>query len=146
MTIAIGSDHAGYDLKEKVKTILQNLGQGVLDYGTHDRDSVDYPDYAFKVANAVVSGEVNRGVAVCKTGNGMTIATNKVKGIRATLCLSKEMAYYARFHNDSNLLTLSQKFTDANELEDILKTWLDTEFEGGRHIPRLEKIKKAEQG
>lgn len=146
MTIAIGSDHAGLEMKEKVKTILQQLGYGVLDYGTHEKESVDYPDFGLKVARAVVSGEADRGVAVCWTGNGMTIAANKINGVRATLCLNKDMAFYARSHNDSNVLTLSQKYVDEKELEDILKTWLETEFEGGRHIRRLEKIRKAEEG
>jgi RpiB/LacA/LacB family sugar-phosphate isomerase len=146
MKIAIGSDHAGFELKESVKEILQNLGHEVLDFGTSGKDSVDYSDFGLKVANSVASGQVERGVAVCWTGNGMTIATNKIKGIRATLCLNKDMAYYARSHNDSNVLTLSQKYIDEKDVEDIIKTWLETEFEGGRHIRRLDKIRAAEQG
>jgi len=133
MTIAIGSDHAGFELKEKVKSILMELGEGVVDFGTDGKDSVDYPDYGLRVANAVADGEANRGIAICWTGNGMTIAANKVKGIRATLCLNREMAYYARLHNNSNVLTMSQKYTDPDEVEEILKMWLETEFEGGRH-------------
>ncbi|PKK84611.1 MAG: ribose 5-phosphate isomerase B [candidate division Zixibacteria bacterium HGW-Zixibacteria-1] len=145
MTIAIGSDHAGFELKERVKSILTQLGHGVVDFGTGGNDSVDYTDYGLRVARAVAGGEVDRGIAVCWTGNGMTIIANKVKGIRATLCLNKDMAYYARLHNDSNVLTMSQKYTDLNDVEDILKTWLGTEFEGGRHERRLNKIKDAEE-
>jgi len=145
MTIAIGSDHAGFELKEKVKSILMELGEGVVDFGTDGKDSVDYPDYGLRVANAVANGEANRGIAICWTGNGMTIAANKVKGIRATLCLNREMAYYARLHNNSNVLTMSQKYTDPDEVEEILKMWLETEFEGGRHERRLNKIKEAEE-
>ena len=145
MIIAIGSDHAGFDLKERVKEILQKLGHEVLDFGTSGKDSVDYSDFGLKVAHSVAAGEAERGVAVCWTGNGMTIATNKIKGIRATLCLNKDMAYYARLHNDSNVLTLSQKYTDEKDVEEIVKTWLETEFEGGRHARRLEKIRMAEQ-
>ena len=145
MTIAIGSDHAGYELKERVKSILTQLGYGVVDFGTGGKESVDYSDYGLRVARAVAGGEVDRGIAICWTGNGMTIAANKVKGIRATLCLNKDMAYYARLHNDSNVLTMSQKYTNPDDVEDILKTWLDTEFEGGRHERRLNKIKEAEE-
>jgi len=145
MTIAIGSDHAGFELKEKVKSILMKLGEGVVDFGTDGKDSVDYPDYGLRVANAVADGEADRGIAICWTGNGMTIAANKVKGIRATLCLNREMAYYARLHNNSNVLTMSQKYTDPDEVEEILKMWLETEFEGGRHERRLNKIKEAEE-
>jgi len=144
MTIAIGSDHAGFDLKEKVRTILQDLGHGVIDYGTHNKDSVDYPDFGLKVARAVAGGEVDWGIAICWTGSGMTIAANKVKGIRAVLALNKDMAFYARSHNDANVLTLSGKYTDEKEIRSILTTWLETDFEGGRHVKRVEKITGAE--
>jgi ribose 5-phosphate isomerase B len=145
MTIAIGSDHAGFELKEKVRIILQSLGHGVIDYGTHSRESVDYPDFGVRVARATAANQVDRGIVICGTGNGMTIVANKIKGVRATLCLNRDMAYFARRHNDSNVLALSQKYTDQGELEDILKTWLETEYEGGRHVARLEKIKKIEE-
>jgi ribose 5-phosphate isomerase B len=146
MIIAIGCDHAGLKMKAKVRTILQDLGHGVLDFGAEGEGSVDYPDFAFKVADSVMKGESKGGVLICMTGNGMAIAANKVKGIRAALCLNIDMAYYARSHNDSNVLVLSQKFTDENELLEIIKTWMVTDFEGGRHIPRLEKIKNIEEG
>lgn len=145
MKIAIGSDHAGFDYKEKVKAILEKLGHEVIDFGTDGSDSVDYSEFAIKVAREVASGKVDRGVAVCWTGNGMTIATNKIKGIRATLCLNNDMAELARAHNDSNVLTLAQKYIDENDLEDIVKTWLETEFDGGRHERRLRIIAEAEK-
>ena len=145
MIIAVGCDHAGLKMKEQVRSILQQFGHGVLDFGTEGEGSVDYPDFALKVTNSVVSGESDGGVLICMTGNGMMIAANKVKGIRATLCLNTEMAYYARRHNDSNVLVLSQKYTEDNELVKIIESWLVTGFEGGRHVPRLEKIKKIEE-
>jgi ribose 5-phosphate isomerase B len=144
MTIGIGSDHAGLEMKNKVREILQDMGHGVVDYGTGSKDSCDYSDFALKVARAVASGQVDRGVAVCWTGNGMTIAVNKIKGIRGTLCLNKDMAHFARAHNDSNVLTLSQKYINMDDLPDILKTWLEVEFEGGRHTRRLKIIADAE--
>ncbi len=144
MKIAIGSDHAGYELKEQVKKLLIRMGHEVLDFGANSTESVDYPDYGLRVARTVAGGEVDRGVAICWTGGGMTITANKVTGIRAGLCLNREMAYYSRLHNDTNVLTMSQKYTDPKEVEEILKVWLETEFEGGRHQRRLDKIKAAE--
>jgi ribose 5-phosphate isomerase B len=144
MKIAVGSDHAGFDLKEKVRQILMSRNIEVVDFGTNSKDSVDYPDFGVKVARAVASGEVATGVAVCMTGGGMTIVANKVKGARAVLCLNKEMAFYARSHNNANVLTLSQKYVDEKDLEDIISVWLETEFEGGRHFRRLDKIKEIE--
>ncbi|RKX22641.1 MAG: ribose 5-phosphate isomerase B [Candidatus Zixiibacteriota bacterium] len=145
MKIAIGSDHAGFDLKEKVKVILQNRNIEVIDFGTESKDSVDYPDYGLRVAQAVVTGQADKGVAICWTGGGMTIAANKIRGVRATLCLDKDMAFYARSHNDINVLVLSQKYVKDENVNDIIDTWLSTEFEGGRHTRRLEKIKNAEK-
>jgi len=144
MKIAIGCDHAGYELKEKVKEILTRLGHDVVDFGTDSKESVDYSDYGLRVARAVADGEVDRGVAICWTGNGMTIAANKVRGIRATLCLNRDMAFYARSHNDSNVMTMAQKYVDGRFVEDIVQIWIDTDFEGGRHERRLNKIKEAE--
>ena len=144
MRIAIGSDHAGLEWKEKVKGILSGLGHEVIDFGTHSKESVDYPDFGLKVAHAVVDGEVDYGVNICWTGNGMAIASNKVKGIRAGLALNPEMAYYTRLHNNANILVLSQHYTPEGDLEEILKTFLKTGFEGDRHLRRLEKIKKEE--
>ncbi|MDD4052370.1 MAG: ribose 5-phosphate isomerase B [candidate division Zixibacteria bacterium] len=140
MKIALGSDHKGFELKEKIKVILKAWGYEVVDYGANSLESVDYPDYALKVARSVAGGDVDRGVAICWTGNGVTIAANKVDGVRATLAFNPEMAMLARAHNDSNVLTLSSKYLDVNQLEGILKAWLNTDFEGGRHARRLSKI------
>ncbi len=144
MKIAIGSDHAAVDLKDKVRILLESKDIKVIDFGTNSKDSVDYPDYGLKVAQAVAAGRVDKGVAICWTGAGMVITTNKVNGIRAALCLNKDMAFYARSHNDINVLVLSQKYVKDEDINDIIDSWLTTEFEGGRHIQRLAKIKAAE--
>jgi len=144
--IAIGCDHAGLEWKEKVKAILLRLGHEVIDFGTDTKESVDYPDYGLKVARAVADGEVDYGMTVCWTGNGMNIAANKIKGIRAGMAVNPEMAHLTRLHNNANVLTLSQKYTPEDQLEEIIRQFLTTQFEGGRHIPRLEKIMKAEEG
>ncbi|MEE9441177.1 MAG: ribose 5-phosphate isomerase B [candidate division Zixibacteria bacterium] len=140
MKLAIGSDHAGFELKEKVKRILEEWGHEIIDFGTDSIDSVDYSDFAIKVARAVASNEVERGIAICWTGNGVTIASNKIDGIRAAMGLSPDMAMLSRSHNNSNVLTLASKYVSKNELREILKIWLETEFEGGRHARRLSKI------
>ena len=144
MKVAIGADHKGFELKQKVKEILAKLGCEVVDFGAHSTESVDYPDFGFKVAHAVVKGEVDCGITVCWTGNGMNIAVNKVKGIRAGLALNPNMAYLTRSHNDANIMTLAAKYTPEDQLEEIIRIFLETKFEGGRHIPRLEKILQAE--
>lgn len=144
MHLAIGSDHAGFDWKEKVKAILEKMGHKVTDFGTDSTDSVDYPDYGLKVAHAVVDGDVDYGINICGTGNGMAIASNKVKGIRAGLAVNPEMAYMTRLHNNANLLVLSQRYTPEKDLEEIIRLFLETKFEGGRHIPRLEKVMNEE--
>ena len=140
MHIAVGSDHAGFEWKEKVKEILTKLGHTVTDFGTKSKDSVDYPDFGLQVAHKVANGEFDYGVNICWTGNGMAIASNKVKGIRAGLALNPEMAHLTRLHNNANLLVLSQKFTPEEDLEDIISQFLETKFEGGRHLRRVEKI------
>lgn len=140
MKIALGSDHAGYDLKEKVKRILSEWGESVTDFGTYSKESCDYSDFALKVAQSVASGEADRGVAICWTGNGVTITANKVAGIRATLAINPEMARLAREHNDSNVLTLPSKYINDSDIEKTLKAWLESKFEGGRHRRRLAKI------
>ena len=140
MKIAIGADHKGYELKRKIKAILESWGHDIVDFGTDSTESVDYSDYAVKVARAVSDKQVDRGIAVCWTGNGVTMAANKIDGVRATIALNPEMARLARAHNDSNVLTLSSKYINENELGDILKEWLETKFEGGRHARRLAKI------
>ncbi|RKX23431.1 MAG: ribose 5-phosphate isomerase B [Candidatus Zixiibacteriota bacterium] len=144
MKISIGCDHAGYEFKENVKRILQKLGHEVIDFGTNSKESVDYPDFGLKVARSVADGSVDRGVTICWTGNGMNMAANKVKGIRAGMALSVEMAYLTRLHNDANVLTLAAKYTPEADVEEILKTFLETDFEGGRHSVRVGKIMAAE--
>jgi ribose 5-phosphate isomerase B len=143
--IALAADHAGVDLKDKVAEILTSKGHEVVDFGTNSKDSVDYPDFGLKAARAVASGEADRAIAVCMTGNGMNITVNKVKGIRAGLVLNTEMAYYTRLHNDANMMTLSQRYTDPTQIEEIIDAFLTTEFEGGRHLRRVDKITEAEK-
>ncbi len=146
MKVVIGADHAGYELKEKVKKYLEIKGLEVEDVGTFSKDSVDYPDYAFKVASQVSEKKVDFGVLVCKSGIGMSIAANKFKNVRAAVCFTAEMAKLARSHNDANVLSLSQEFTKEEEAYKIVETWLATEFEGGRHQRRVDKIRKMEKG
>lgn len=145
MKIAIASDHAGYDLKTKVKEVLLSMKHEVIDCGTDSKESVDYPDFGAKAAGVVASGLADYGILICWTGNGMSMVANKVKGIRAGIGLNREMAFYTRSHNDANVLVLAQKFGDLKELEGIIETFLTTEFEGGRHTRRVEKISKVEQ-
>lgn len=145
MRVALGCDHAGYEWKEKVKAILTERGHEVMDFGTNSKDSVDYPDFGLKVADAVSAGLVDRGIAICWTGNGMAIAANKVRGVRAGLALNPEMAYLTRLHNDANVLTLAEKYTPEEDLPEIVRLFLETVFEGGRHKRRVDKIRAAEK-
>ena len=140
MKISLGADHRGFELKEKIKKYLTDLGHQVTDFGTTSTESVDYPDFGFKVAESVARGESDFGITFCWTGNGMNIAANKVKGVRSALCLNGEMATLARSHNDANVLALASKFVSEEQAKKILDVWFVTDFEGGRHIPRLEKI------
>ena len=140
MRISLGADHRGYELKEKVKKYLMDLGHQVTDFGTDSTESVDYPDFGFKVAESVAKGDADFGITVCWTGNGMNIVANKVKGIRSALCLDEEMAMLARAHNDANVLALASNFVWEEMAKKILDVWLTTEFEGERHTPRVEKI------
>ncbi|HLA38974.1 MAG TPA: ribose 5-phosphate isomerase B [Candidatus Glassbacteria bacterium] len=142
--IPIGSDHAGYELKEQVVQYLRELGYEVEDLGTHSSDSVDYPDFAGKVAGLVSRGERRRGILVCGTGIGMSITANKYAGVRAALATSEELARLSRAHNDANVLTLGGRTTDPEMARRIVKTWLETGFEGGRHTRRVGKIAQAE--
>lgn len=145
MKIALGADHKGFSCKEKVKSLLAERGHEVLDVGTHSEESVDYPDFGLKVGHAVAGGRADLGITICWTGNGMNIAVNKVRGIRAGLVLSAEMAYYTRLHNDANVISLSAKYTPEEEIESILDKFLETEFEGGRHAARVDKIRREEE-
>lgn len=140
MRFAVGSDHAGYPLKERMKALLRSLGHEVVDFGTDSESSVDYPDYGFAVAEAVSRREVERGLLVCGTGLGMSYSANKVDGIRAALCTSPEMAEMSRRHNDANILVLGGRITASEEADRILAIWLDSPFEGGRHSGRVQKI------
>jgi len=144
MKISIGCDHRGLELKEKIKEYLVGLSHEVTDFGTNSTESVDYPDFGFKVAESVAGGEADFGIVVCWTGNGMNIAANKVKGVRSALCLNEEMAMLARAHNDANVLSLASNFVCEDEAKKILDVWLTTDFEGGRHVRRLQKIKDHE--
>ena len=144
MKIAIACDHAGLEFKEKVKDVLKALGHEVVDFGTNSKDSVDYPDFGLAAARAVAAGAVDYGITVCWTGNGMNMACNKVKGIRAGIALSPDMAFLTRSHNDANMLSLAQKYTPEDQLEEIITTFLTTPFEGGRHIQRVAKVMDAE--
>jgi len=145
MRIALGCDHRGFKLKQAVMEFLQQSGYSYRDFGCYSTESVDYPDFAQKVGNAVASGEFDHGILICDTGIGMCIAANKIKGIRAALCHDTFTAKRARLHNDANILCLGGENIEVNEAREIVKTYLSTTFEGGRHVPRLNKIKKLER-
>ncbi len=140
MKIALAADHAGYEEKEKVKTTLRELGVDYTDMGTDSSESVDYPDYARKAAEAVASGEYDQGLLLCGSGTGMAIAANKVHGIRAAVAWSPEIAALAREHNNANVLALPARFLSDDDVRGILKAWFTAHFEGGRHERRVEKI------
>ena len=143
--IALGADHAGFEEKEKIKHTLDELGIEYVDMGTTSTDSVDYPDYAQKVAEAVSKGEVDQGLLVCGSGTGMAIAANKVKGVRAAVAWSPDIARLAREHNDANVLSLPARFTSAEDSAEIVKAFFGAKFEGGRHEKRVEKIAELEK-
>lgn len=140
MKIAIGSDHAGFQLKEELKVFLQEKGIDVKDFGTYSEESVDYPDYAIPLAESVARGEEKFGILICGTGIGMSIAANKVKGIRASLCDSKYSARCAREHNDANVLCLAGRVLKEELAKEIVNVWLNTSFLAGRHKIRIDKI------
>ena len=142
--IAIGSDHAGFDYKEDLISFLEGKGLLFEDFGTHSKDSVDYPDYALKAAEAVANGDFDQGLLVCGSGTGMAIAANKVHGVRAAVAWSEDIARLAREHNDANVLSLAARFNSPEEIEKIVRAWFAAEFEGGRHATRVEKIKAAD--
>src|SRR5664279_5262122 len=144
-TIAIGSDHGGFALKEALKPLLESLGLAVRDVGVYEEKPADYPDLARKVAELVASGTAARGVAIDGAGIGSCMAANKVRGIRAALCYDKASAKNGREHNDSNVLTLGARLLTETQAEDVLRTWLETPFAGGRHQARVQKIMDIEQ-
>ncbi|WP_159885329.1 ribose 5-phosphate isomerase B [Paenibacillus puerhi] len=145
MKIAMGADHAGYRLKDELKPFIESLGHEVVDYGCSCTDSVDYPDYALKVCEEVVSGGADKGILICGTGIGMTIAANKVPGIRCALVHDLFSAKATREHNDSNVLSLGERVVGPGVAQEIVKIWLETEFSNGeRHLNRVGKVKALE--
>jgi ribose 5-phosphate isomerase B len=142
MRIAVGSDHAGYHLKEAVKAYLAGAGHQVLDMGTHGTDSTDYPLYAAQVAQAVTAGQAERGVLVCGSGLGMCMTANRFHGARAVLAPTLEHARLGRLHNDANILCLGERLTPRTEALAMLQVFLDTAFEGGRHQGRVDEIER----
>ncbi len=145
MKIALASDHAGYAEKERLKPLLDELGVEFDDLGTVSDESGDYPDYARKVAELVARGRVEQGLLVCGSGTGMAITANKVNGVRAAVAWSEETARLARQHNDANVLALGARTTPKEEIPKIVRTWFSTNFEGGRHAARVEKINQIEK-
>ena len=144
MHIALGCDHRGLNLKQAIMGLLAELGHDYKDFGCYNSDPVDYPDIAKQVAEAVASGKFERGILICSSGIGMSIAANKVKGIRAALCCNTFVAERARWHNDANILCLGEDTLERTSALDIVKVYLSTTFEGGRHLRRLEKIRSLE--
>jgi len=140
MKISIGCDHAGYSLKVQIITVLKEKGFEVEDFGCHSEDSIDYADYAHPVANFVEANEGSKGILICGSGNGITMTANKHQGIRAALCWTKEIAELARQHNDANILSLPARFISTEEALEMVDAFFTTEFEGGRHQARIEKI------
>ena len=145
MSIAVGADHAGWTLKESLKAWLIERGHDVIDFGTHSPDSVDYPDYAAQVGESVAVGKVERGVLVCGTGLGMAIAANKIPGVRAVACNDVLAARMSREHNDANVLAVGGRLLGREAALEILGTWLETRFAGGRHVQRVDKIAALER-
>lgn len=139
-TIALGADHAGFELKEMLKGTLLEDGHHIVDLGTNNNDSVDYPDFGRAVAEAIMDGKADKGVLVCGTGIGISIAANRYPAVRAALCRSGLESRLARQHNDANVLALGSRITGLEAARDCLREFLDTEFEGGRHGRRVEKL------
>lgn len=144
MKIAIASDHAGYRLKEEIKLLLRELGHEVRDFGTHSDDPVDYPDFIVPAAEAVSRGECERGIVLGGSGNGEAMVANKVPGIRCAVCHDVTTARLARAHNNANVLALGQRVVGSDVAKDIVRAWLETPFDGGRHERRLKKLAAVE--
>ncbi len=143
--VALGCDHGGFELKEKVSAFLSEAGYEVLDFGTFSNDSMDYPDTAYKAASAVARHKAAYGILICKSGIGNSIVANKVKGIRAALCYNIKAAQLSRLHNDANMLVFGSLFVKAETAKKMISVWLNTPFEGGRHLRRIEKIERIEK-
>ena len=139
-TIAVGSDHAGYSLKQRLAAELRSIGHEVLDLGAHDADRVDYPDFGAAVGRAVAGAEADLGVCVCGSGIGIAMAANKVPGVRAAPVHDATSARLARQHNDANVLCLGERLLDPDVASEAVRAWLDAEFEGGRHVGRVAKL------
>jgi len=146
MKVALGSDHRGFDAKQQIKAIVAQMGHECLDFGTDGTRPVDYPDLAYIVAKAVSENQADRAILICATGLGMSIAANKVRGIRAALCHDELSAHISRDHNDTNVLCLSGDQIGEVLLRKIVEAWLSTEFSGGRHQRRVSKINAIEEG
>ena len=142
--IAIGSDHGGFNLKEEIKKMLAEHNVEFRDFGTHSAESIDYPEIACTIGQAVIAGECTRGIIICGTGIGVSIAANKIKGIRAALCHDVFSAQMSREHNDANILTMGERVIGPGLACMIVSTWLKTEFAGGRHGRRVDKISQLE--
>ncbi len=140
MKIGIGSDHAGFAYKGEIIKLLESLGHTVEDFGTHSTDTVDYPRFIRPVADAVAAGTVERGIVLGGSGNGEAMCANRVKGVRCALCWSLESAHLGRQHNDANVLSLGERLIPLDLALEIVKVWLDTPFEGGRHVVRLKML------
>jgi ribose 5-phosphate isomerase B len=145
MKVALGADHAGFELKDALKRVLDSLGVSYDDLGTHSEASVDYPDFAEAVARGVAAGSYDRGILVCGSGIGMSIAANKVPGVRAAVVSDTESAKLMRQHNDANVIAIGARLTPEDRAADILRTFLTTDFQGGRHSERLQKIGEIER-
>jgi ribose 5-phosphate isomerase B len=143
--VALGADHAGFELKNALKRVLDELGATYHDFGTSSHESVDYPDFAEAVARGVAQQRFDRGILVCGSGIGMSIAANKISGIRAAVVSDAEAARLSRQHNDANVLAIGSRLTPEHRAADIVRTFLTTAFEGGRHEKRLDKITRIEQ-
>ncbi|PRO65757.1 ribose 5-phosphate isomerase B [Alkalicoccus urumqiensis] len=145
MKVVVGSDHAGYALKAEIVPVIEELGHEVVDVGNHEGESVDYADYGIPAAEMVADGRADRGVIVCGTGIGMSISANKVKGIRCALVQDLFTAKVTREHNDTNVLAMGERVVGPGIAREIVKVWLETEFEGGRHQRRVQKMMDYEQ-
>src|SRR4051812_1710516 len=144
MRIALGSDHAGFEYKERIKQLLGELGHEVHDFGTNSTESVDYPKFIRPAAEAVAAGECERGIVLGGSGNGEAIVANKVRGIRCSLCWSLETAKLAKEHNDAQVISIGARMVSLELALDIVRTWLSAEFQAGRHLPRLAQIAELE--
>lgn len=140
MKISIGNDHAGPDYKKAIVAYLQSKGHEILNHGTDTFDSVDYPDFGHAVADDVATGKATLGIVICGSGNGIAMTANKHQGIRAALCWTKEISALARQHNNANIVSIPARFTSIQQATDIVDTFLNTDFEGGRHATRVDKI------